>query len=153
MAAGRLRGRHDRLGNYTCGGGRAKGKIAAGLAELAVFAAAAVVGAVGGGGIAFRLAGDAGADAGEGLAAAFGDGFTAFVAVGGGFPGGEMGAGAGDGILDGVVDLVGDGAVGGPAGCHGLPPASGDQEKVGAAVGIVTVQALVRDRGRGLPAG
>jgi hypothetical protein len=33
-----------------------------------------------------------------------------------------MGAGAGDGILDGVIDLVGDGAVGGPAGCHGLPP-------------------------------
>ncbi len=124
-----------------------------GLAELAVFAAAAVVGAVGGGGIAFGLAGDAGADAREGLAAAFGDGLPAFVAMGGGFPGGEMGAGAGDGILDGVVDLVGDGAVGGPAGCHGLPPASGDQEQVGAAVGVVTVRVWVRDRERGLPAG
>lgn len=103
-----------------------RGPTGGGSAELAVFAAAAVVGAVGGGGIAFGLAGDAGADAGEGLAAAFGDGLPAFVAMGGGFAGGEMGAGAGDGILDGVVDLVGDGAVGGPAGCHVNAPEAQD---------------------------
>ena len=69
------------------------------------------------GGVAHGLASDAGSNAWEGGAAAFGDGFAAFDAMGGGGAGGlglEDGAGAGDGILDGVVDLVGDGAVGGP---------------------------------------
>ena len=80
-----------------------------------------VVGRVGGGGVAFGLAGDAGADAGAGLGAGV-RGFPRRIRCrwwGRGVPGDwgrSFGAGAGDGVLDGVVDLVLDGAVFGPAG-------------------------------------
>src|SRR5205085_6097327 len=75
------------------------------LSQLAVLAAAAVGGGVHDRFVALRLAGDAGADAGEGFAALPGDRLAAIVAILGALPVRGERAGAQDRVLHRVVDL------------------------------------------------
>ena len=62
------------------------------LAQLAVLAAAAVDAGMNAGLVALRLAFHASSHTGNGLAARFGNGFLAFVAMGGAFACGDAGA-------------------------------------------------------------
>ena len=72
--------------------------------------------------VAFRLAGDAGANAGHGLATFRGDGLAAIVAFLCGLAGGQALPGRGDGILHRVVDLVLNRAVARPTAGHVASP-------------------------------
>ena len=69
--------------------------------------------------VALRLAGDAGAHARQGLAAALGDRLAAIVAIGRRSRPPASAPGAEHRVLDGVVDLVLHRAVARPAAGHG----------------------------------
>ena len=68
--------------------------------------------------VAFRLAGHAGAHAGEGAAAGFGDLLAAFGAFVAALAHGHAGAGREDGVLHRIVDLILHRAVARPAAGH-----------------------------------
>src|SRR5918997_6861229 len=93
-----------------------------GLAQLAVLAAAAVDAAGDRPRIAFRLALDAGPDAGHRLPPALGDGRAAIVAFAGAFAARHAEPGQLDRVLDRVVDLILHRAVPRPAASHGKKP-------------------------------
>src|SRR5690349_21799419 len=88
--------------------------------QLAILAASAVDGRVDDGLVALGLAGDAGADTGQRVAAAFGDGLAAIVAFLGTVTLGRQRTGAKDRVLHGVVDLVLNRPVARPSAGHDL---------------------------------
>src|SRR4051794_26004383 len=88
------------------------------LAQLAILAAAAVDRRMGHRFVAFGLAGDAGADAGQGLAPLLGDELAAIVAFLGALARRRQSTGAQDRVLHRIVDLVLHRAVACPPASH-----------------------------------